>query len=120
MSFSSYYYERIGVFLARDLIRPFPRSARGYQYVFVVCNYFSEYTSFFPLRTATAPTIVSMLEEQIFYYFVFPKLSNVIMGINSKVKSSTIYSKDMMSKFTITPFTILNQTSPIPIEYSKL
>lgn len=55
-----------------DFVGPFPRSKRGFIYLFVVVDAFSKFTHIHPLRLATAKGVVRFLEDQIFLIFGVP------------------------------------------------
>lgn len=59
--------------IAVDLIGPLPRSSSGYQYILSVVDYFSKFTLFFPLRSATAKSVMQHLEDQVFLLFGAPR-----------------------------------------------
>lgn len=56
-----------------DLVGPLPRSYKGYCYILVVADYFSKFVRLFPLRSATAKSIVCKIEEEIFLLFGVPQ-----------------------------------------------
>lgn len=56
-----------------DLVGPLPKSSKGFIYIFSVCDYFSKFVFFFPLRTATASNICKLLEDNVFMLVGVPK-----------------------------------------------
>lgn len=52
-----------------DLVGPLPRSASGHSYILTVCDVFSKFCLFFPLRSATAQNIVRWLENFVILVF---------------------------------------------------
>lgn len=74
--------------IATDLIGPFPRSTRGYQYVLVVTDCFSKFSLTFPLRKATAQAVSKHIEEDVFLLFGVPKL---LLCDNGPQYKSTIF-----------------------------
>lgn len=59
--------------LAVDLMGPFPRSAKGNSYLLVVGDWFSKFTLLFPMRNATAPSIIKFMEDQVFLVYGVPQ-----------------------------------------------
>lgn len=59
--------------IAVDFIGPLPRSTSGHQYILSVVDYFTKFTMFFPLRSATSASLIRNLEEYIFLLFGAPK-----------------------------------------------
>ncbi|KAK7910160.1 hypothetical protein WMY93_014844 [Mugilogobius chulae] len=47
--------------IAMDIVGPLVKSARGHQYILVVCDYATRYPEAFPLRTITAPAVLRVL-----------------------------------------------------------
>lgn len=54
--------------ISADLIRPFPRSLKGNQYVLVVSHNFSKISVVYPLRKATAQVVAKHIEEDVFFF----------------------------------------------------
>lgn len=73
-------------YIAIDLIGPFPRSTKGYQHILVVCDFFSKFTLLYPLRQATASSIIRILEEQVFLLFGVPEILKCDNGTQFKSK----------------------------------
>lgn len=59
--------------ISLDFMGPFPRSKSGHCYLLVVSDYFSKYLLMFPLRSATAKSLVKILEEQVFCVYGVPQ-----------------------------------------------
>lgn len=55
--------------ISADLMGPLPRTRSGYQYILSVLDIFSKFTLLFPLRTATVPSIIRHLENDVFLMF---------------------------------------------------
>lgn len=56
-----------------DIVGPLPRSSSGHMFVLVICDYFTKFPLFFPLRKATAKSIVKIVEENVFLFFGAPQ-----------------------------------------------
>lgn len=56
-----------------DLVGPLPRSSQGYVYILVVSDYFSKFPLMFPLRKASAKSVVRLIEENVFLSFGTPE-----------------------------------------------
>lgn len=56
-----------------DIVGPLPRSTSGYCYIFSVCDVFSKFCLFFPLRSATAASVVKWLEDHVLLVYGIPK-----------------------------------------------
>lgn len=59
--------------LSIDLVGPLPRSYAGFMYILSVVDVFSKYTWIFPLRNATAKSIVKNVEQFIFLVHGVPQ-----------------------------------------------
>ncbi|KAJ8969833.1 hypothetical protein NQ317_012687 [Molorchus minor] len=59
--------------VSADIIGPLPRSSRGYAYILVVCDNFSKFVMLFPLRSATANSVVQAIEDHQFTAKLAPK-----------------------------------------------
>ena len=55
--------------LALDLVGPLPTTDRGNQWILVLTDHFSRWQDALALPDATAPTVVTHLEERVFCYF---------------------------------------------------
>ncbi|XP_050295859.1 uncharacterized protein LOC126735794 [Anthonomus grandis grandis] len=58
--------------LSVDLVGPLPRSRSGYSFVLSVYDLFSKYPLFFPLRVATASSILKWLEDHVLLVYGIP------------------------------------------------
>lgn len=58
--------------IAADLMGPFPRSLKGFQYLLVMTDTFTKYSVLRPLRAATAKLVSQHLEEDIFLVYGVP------------------------------------------------
>lgn len=59
--------------LSIDLIGPLPRSNRGFLYILTVVDNFSKFPLLFPLRSATAKSVLKVLEDHVFLLFGVPR-----------------------------------------------
>lgn len=59
--------------ISMDLMGPFPRSTKGNEYLFVVCDHFTKYSILVPIRLAKAVKIVEIVEKQIFLTHGVPR-----------------------------------------------
>lgn len=84
-------------YIATDLIGPLPRSSKGNQFILVVCDFFSKFSLFFPLRRATATSIVRIMEEQVFLLFGVPEYIKCDNGVQYKSKEF----KKLMSDYNV-------------------
>lgn len=73
-------------YISTDLLGPYPRSSQGNRFVLVVCDYFSKFCLFFPLRTATASKITKIMEEHVFLLFGVPEFLKSDNGVQYKSK----------------------------------
>lgn len=85
-----------------DLMGPLPRSSRGFAYIFVVYDLFSKFPVCFPLRQATAASVVRCLEEGIFLTYGVPRkiISDNGVQFRSNAYSKLLKTYKVMSKFT--------------------
>lgn len=72
-----------------DIVGPLPRSPRGHSYILVVADCFSKFTLLFPLRQATAPSIVKILEDHVILVFGSPKTIIADNGVQFRSKLFT-------------------------------
>lgn len=49
--------------IAMDIVGPLVKSARGHEYILVLCDYATRYPEAFPLRTITAPAVLRSLVQ---------------------------------------------------------
>lgn len=56
-----------------DIVGPLPRSSKGYTYILSVADYFTKFSMFFPMRTATASQVIQKLEENVILLFGAPQ-----------------------------------------------
>lgn len=95
--------ERCWQYIATDLIGPLPRSTKGYQYILVICDYFSKFTLLFPLRKATASSIIKIMEEQVFLLFGVPEYLKCDNGVQFKSKEFNTLLKTYNVKLLLNP-----------------
>lgn len=69
-----------------DIVGPLPRSSKGYCYILVVADCFSKFTLLFPLRQATTPAIVKLLEDHVILIFGSPKIIIADNGVQFRSK----------------------------------
>lgn len=80
-----------------DLVGPLPRSKSGYHYVFSVCDVFSKFVLFYPLRSATASGIVKWLEDHVILVYGAPE--KIIADNGTQFRSKLF--KDLVEKYQI-------------------
>lgn len=90
--------------ISMDLVGPLPRSSKGHCYVFVVTDNFSKYSLFFPLRKATASSVVKILEEQIFHVYGVPELIQSDNGTQFTSKALTRLIEQYSVKLRFNPY----------------
>lgn len=83
--------------ISADLIGPLPRTSKGYAHVLVVCDSFSKFVQLFPLRAATASSIVRAIEDHVVLLFGSPK---TIIVDNGQVFKSHLF-KALAKKYNI-------------------
>lgn len=59
--------------ISTDFLGPFPRSSKGNTFLLVVSDWFTKYSLLFPLRAATASSVIRVLEEEIFLVYGVPQ-----------------------------------------------
>lgn len=80
-----------------DIVGPLPRSTSGFSYIFSVCDVFSKFCLFFPLRSATASSIVKWLEDHVILVYGVPRK---IIADNGPQFRSTLF-RDTLSGYGI-------------------
>lgn len=83
--------------LAIDLVGPLVMTTKQNTYIFVVCDWFTKFPFFFPLRSANATKIVQILENEIFMNF---GVCEVIIMDNGKQFIANI-TKSLFKKYGI-------------------
>lgn len=86
-------------YIAIDLMGPLPRSSKGNQYIFVVCDHFSKMTLIFALRKATTTSIIKLLEEHVFHLFGVPEFLKCDNGVQFKSRDF----KKLLQDYNIKP-----------------
>lgn len=88
--------------MCADLVGPLPRTRAGHQYILTVADCFSKFAFFFPLRTATAPAICRIMENNVFLVFGSPRAIIVDNGkqFKSKEFGNLMASYKVQIKFT--------------------
>lgn len=72
--------------ISADLIGPLPRTSKGYAFILVVCDSFSKFVMLFPLRSATASSVVRAIEDHVILVFGAPRTIIVDNGVQFKSK----------------------------------
>lgn len=69
-----------------DYLGPYPRTAAGFTYIFVILDHLTKYPIFIPLRNATTQLTIEALEKQVFCMFNVPE--NLFSDRGSQFMSS--------------------------------
>lgn len=85
--------------ISSDLFGPLPMS-HGYQYILVISDYFSKFSVFLPLRTATAKNVIKALEEQFFLIYGVPEFIIVDNGVQYSRSSDF---NNFLKEYGVTP-----------------
>lgn len=72
--------------LSFDLLGPLPRSSKDYEYILLICEYFSRFVLSIPSRNATVPKILEYLENEVFWLFGVPQYLIGDNGVQFKSK----------------------------------
>lgn len=72
--------------ISADIIGPLPRTSKGYSYILVVCDNFSKFVLVFPLRSATASSVVRSIEDHVI--LMFGAASTIIVDNGVQFKSN--------------------------------
>lgn len=83
--------------LSVDIMGPLPRSSSGNCYILAVCDCFSKFCLLFPMRSATTPPIIKLLEERVILVFGAP--TRVITDNGVQFKSNAFQS--LMKEYQI-------------------
>ena len=75
-------FERIGI----DILDTRQKTARGFQYILVVSDYFTKYTDAFPLRRHTARIVADILATRYFNYHGVPMVIHSDQGTEFESK----------------------------------
>lgn len=81
-----------------DIVGPLPRSTKGYVYILSVADYFTKFTLFFPLRTASANAVIERIENDVFLLFGVPQYILVDNGVQFRSKEFQTLTKVYKSK----------------------
>lgn len=87
-------------YIGTDIIGPLPRSTKGFQYILVICDYFSKFILTFPLRTATASAVTKLVEET-FLLFGVPEFIRSDNGVQYKSREF----KKLLEEYNVKPLT---------------
>lgn len=85
--------------ICTDIVGPLPKSKKGNQFILVVSDCFSKFPLFFPMRRATAATVVRHLENDVFLMFGVPK---VIISDNGVQFRSREYT-NLLKEYSVNP-----------------
>lgn len=85
-----------------DIVGPLPRSVKGHSYILVVADCFSKFTLLFPLRQATAPSIIKLLEDHVILIFGAPKTIIADNGVQFRSRLFTELTKTYSIKVAYT------------------
>lgn len=88
--------------IATDLVGPLPKSKRGY--ILVVTDCFSKFCFCFPLRKATASSVVRHLEEDVFLLFGVPRVLISDNGVQFKSKEYNVLLQKYRVKANYTAY----------------
>lgn len=83
--------------VSTDIVGPLPRSTSGYSYILSVMDCFSKFVLLFPLRQATASTIVKWLEDHVILIYGAPK--KIIVDNGAQFKSFLF--RNLMKNYNI-------------------
>lgn len=81
--------------ISLDLVGPLPRTNSGYTQILVVSDYFSKYVLLYPLRAATASSLVQRLEQDVFLVYGVPQYVICDNGVQMKSREF----QNMCSKY---------------------
>lgn len=59
--------------ISMDFMGPFPRSTKGNEYLFVICDHFTKYCILVPMRNAKANKVIEIVEKQVFLTHGVPR-----------------------------------------------
>lgn len=82
--FITIFADEIGPFISCDQFEPLPRSRGGVIAIFVAKDICSKYVWFFPIKTTTAESYVSKLEQVIDFAQAHGKVVKVVLSDNAK------------------------------------
>lgn len=85
--------------LSTDLIGPLPPSSQGYTNILVVLDTFTKFCLLFPLRKATAASVVRHLENDVFLMYGAPRTILADNGVQFKSKEY----RNLMMKYHVKP-----------------
>lgn len=88
--------------LSIDILGPLPRTTRGYSYILAISDIFSKFVLTFPLRKATAKSVVDILESQVFLVFGVPRniISDNGVQFRSREYSNLLKTYQVRSSYT--------------------
>ncbi|KAL7291695.1 hypothetical protein TKK_0014485 [Trichogramma kaykai] len=93
--------------VAGDVMGPFPRTARGNEYILVFVDEFTRWVEVIPIRKANAQTIRRELNERIFLRFGVPDIFHSDNGTEFKNKIIDQFLKERGVKHTtIAPYAV--------------
>lgn len=74
-----------------DIMGPYDTDRRGYAYILVITDVFTKWTEAFPMKTARAPRITKLLEDEVFMRYGYPQ--TVITDNGSQFTAQTFRRK---------------------------
>ncbi|KAK7922269.1 hypothetical protein WMY93_009171 [Mugilogobius chulae] len=90
--------------IAMDIVGPLVKSARGHQYILVVCDYATRYPEAFPLRTITAHAVLRVL-IQLFSRVGIPDETLTDQGTNFTSRLLQLFHKQLgITALRTTPY----------------
>ena len=91
--------------VAGDIMRPFPKSARGHEYLLIFLDLFTKWIEWMPIRKANARTIEKELEQRIFLRFGVPEAFHSDNGTEFKNRAlDSFLNKCGVTHTTIPPY----------------
>lgn len=88
--------------LCCDIVGPLPRSSKGHVFILVVVDFFTKFSCFYPLRTATASAVTRIIEDNIFLMFGSPQYLITDNGVQFKSKEFTKLCSQYRTKILYT------------------
>lgn len=85
--------------LCADIVGPLPKTSHGHQYIFVVSDCFSKFSLFFPLRRATAPALVKILEDSVFLQYGVPAVLITDNGVQFRSREY----RQLLKEYSVRP-----------------
>ena len=86
-----------------DFVGPLPRTSKGNTTILVIVDSFSKYTLLFPLRSATAKALATVLEERLFLVYGVPQFVICDNGVQMRSKEFRRVCEVYGSRISYTP-----------------